>query len=449
MAGGTFDIYTPKVRPGVYSNIESAQGTGLDARERGIAFIPLIDFPYGPEKEFIAIEAAAPDANITKLGYSVYDPILLPVHEALKNAAKVLVYIPAQGAKAKAVATPLTATARFGGRRGNELKVAIVANPAGGFDVSVFLSDTLQSLYKGLATVEDLIAQNNEWIDFSGTGNLVAAAALNLSGGTNGTALNEDVMNMLDAAEGVKWYTMAFPLEPTGEPGDPIPALQAAVASKVIEMREAAGKLVQCAFAKYSGNHEALINVTNGVILENGAVVNSAQATGWVAGATAGATARQSLTYRAYGGAVGVYEPKTNADSIEAIKNGEFFFSMAEMGSVIAEYDINSLKTFDEHKDARFAKNKVLRVFDTVKERILGVFVPGQYPNTPTQWDALEGMGLAILLDMQGENMIIDVDTAADFKVDRSLSRGDSLFVNVGIKPVDTADKIYFPIRVR
>jgi len=232
MAGGKFDILSGKEIPGTFINFESTRQDVVGISERGITLIPLIGHSYGPAKTFIQIGSDAPDAAMQLLGYSVYDNTndnMLLIREAFKNSRSVIVYIPSQGAKAKITQGTLTATAKYGGKRGDDLKFSVTANPLGGFDVGVYLREQTVSEYEGLETISDLIGQNNGWIDFAGTGALTAVAGASLAGGTDGALVVSDITEYLDASESIRWNTMAFPLEATGETDDPVPSLLEAV----------------------------------------------------------------------------------------------------------------------------------------------------------------------------------------------------------------------------
>ena len=140
---------------------------------------------------------------------------MLLIREAFKNASKVLVYIPKEGTKAVAkheLEPNLTATAKHGGTRGNALTVTVAANPVGGFDVTVSLAGNTVAYYEGLSTVDDLIAQDCEYVTFTGSGELAAIAAMNLTGGTDATAQNDDLTTFMDTWEKVKFNTVAMPV---------------------------------------------------------------------------------------------------------------------------------------------------------------------------------------------------------------------------------------------
>ncbi|BBP90934.1 hypothetical protein BsIDN1_45520 [Bacillus safensis] len=73
-------------------------------------------------------------------------------------------------------------------------------------------------------------------------------------------------------------------------------------------LRDDQGRKVQGVLANYSADHEGIINVTSGVVLEDGTEITPAKATAWVAGASAGANFNQSLTFVEYEGAVDTLE---------------------------------------------------------------------------------------------------------------------------------------------
>lgn len=452
MAGGTFDNLAGKVRPGTYINFESTRQDLIGVSPRGIVLIPLIGHDYGPAKEFISLTGDAPDAAMTKLGYSVYDDndSMLLIREAFKNANTVIVYIPNQGAKATGTAGALTATARYGGVRGNSLKFTVTENPVttGSFDVTVYLGTSVVSQYEGLSTIDELVAQNDEWIAFSGTGDLAKNAGITLSGGTTTDMTANDITSFLDASESIRWNTMAFPLAATGESGDPAPALFEAVKSKIKYLREEAGKYRKAVVPNYAANYEGIINVTNSVALADRALT-TAQVTAWVAGADAGASYTQSNTYVVYAGAVDIVGQKNNAAAIAAINNGEFFFSFSEEGDVVVEYDINSLTSFTAPKDKTYRKNRVLRVFDTFAESLMLNFPPNKYDNSPVGWDVMEGVGRSILKQFEDAGALKNVDYDNDFSVDRGRSSGDETYFNVGLEAVDSAEKLFFTIKTR
>ena len=151
MAGGRFDKLVGKVRPGTYINFESGRENAVISNgTRGTVIVPLPKATYGPAKQFIKLTSASPDAAAATFGYSIYDDDpnrqMLLIREAFKRATTVYVYILTEGKEATADITmtlaakaaneeaggeetpatnKLTATAKYGGTRGNLLTVTV------------------------------------------------------------------------------------------------------------------------------------------------------------------------------------------------------------------------------------------------------------------------------------------------------------------------------------
>ena len=195
-------------------------------------------------------------------------------------------------------------------------------------------------------------------------------------------------------------------------------------------------------------DYEGVINVTNSVKVD-GVELTNAEACAWVAAATAAAKNTQSNTYVEYEGATEVVGAKSHEEAVAAINNGEFFFSVSEAGAVVVEYDINTLVTFKDGKDKTYRKNRVIRVFDTFAEALQLNFPPNKYDNSSTGWDIMEGIGRTILKQFEDAGAITAVDYDNDFLVDREASHGDETYFNVGLQPVDSAEKLYFTISTR
>jgi hypothetical protein len=421
--------------------------------------LPLAEHDYGPAGEFITLANSSPDAHITKLGYSVFEnhPNMLLIREAFKRARRVIVYIPRQGARATITVSngdpdptgTITAAARYGGGRGNVLRFAVITNPLEGCDVIVYRGSVVMAIYEQLLTVEELIEQNDDWIEFTGSGDLFEVAGLQLEGGASGTLVVSDITAFLDKSEAVRWNSLAFPFEATGEQDDPTPGLQEAVATKIRYLRNDTGKYRTAALPKFRGNFEGLINVTNSVVLNGGIKLSLAQVTAWVAGADSGSSNIQSNTYVPYIGAIDIVGPKLHDEAVQAVRRGEFFFSFSEEDEVIVEYDINSLTDFRFPRDKTYRKNRVRRVFDTFAESLMLNFPPNRFDNSPADWDVMEGLGRALLLMFYNEGAIKNVDYDYDFLVDRQASSGDETYFDVGLQAVDSAEKLFFTIRTR
>lgn len=446
MAGGKYDKLAGKTRPGTYINFESERNDVVGNSERGIVLLPLIGYDFGPAKTPITLTATAPDAYSVELGRSVYDTTekhMLLIREAFKKASKVIVYITEDGTAATGTAEQLTAKAKYGGPRGNDIHVSVVENPTGGFDVTVYLDADATAVYEGVKTIEELqeAANDDKLVTFSGTGELTAIAGLKLTGGEKKAGSNGDVTAFVDKMEGIHFNTLCFPVTET--------TLQTAAITKIKYMRDSMGKGVNVVLpdAK-TPDHEGVINVTNSVVVDD-VELTHAEACAFIAGITAAASCVKSNTYELYNGATDIVDPKDNEAAIAAINNGEMFFSYSEAGNVIIEYDINSLVSFNKPKDKTYRKNRVIRVLDSIQETIQNNFPPNKYDNSPTGWSVMKGIGQTILKQYEEMGAIKNVDYDADFNIDESLSSGDEVYFIVAIQPVDSAEKLYFTVKTR
>lgn len=452
MAGGTFTMSGKKVRPGTYINTKSGRAATASTNQEGAVVLPLLNAVYGPAQEFIEINASAPDANVSKLGLSIYDddPMMLLIRETLKGCARVFAFIPTAGTKAAAtLGEVLTCTAKYGGSLGNKLKVSVVANATlgtGYFNVNVYLDGALIETHSGVQTIGDL-AGLSDYIDFAPAGSataataLVATAATSLTGGANGALVNADFTTMLDNTEHLDCNCIAFPYSATT-----YAALVAAIQSKVKYFHEDVGKDVFAVLPNTPSDYEMCLNVTNGAKLSDGTVITTEMAVCFMAGVTAGASYTQSNTYRQYPGAVAVNGPKDHSSAVAAINAGEIFFTYDDSHNVVVEYDINSLVTLSTEKTEDYKKMRVQRTLAALRKTIRANFPPNRFNNDSNGWNVMEGIGVGILQDYEADGAIHDVDPSADFLVDRSRSGGDATYFNVAVAVTDSAEKLYFTI---
>ena len=444
MAGGTFKLSSPKVRPGAYVVTKNGKQPTASNAPSGIAIIPLIGYDWGPRGEMIHLTNESPDAAKVKFGRSIYDDneCMVMLQLMFLNATEVYTYIAGGGEKAKGTITLKSGTgnvtAKYPGTLGNKLKVVSVANPEGGFDVSVVLDGSEVELIEGATKVNDL---KSDYVDFAGEGELAAFASASLTGGTNeDSKVNASVATFLDMAEKIKFNYMALP---TSEA-----SLITAAVTKIKYIRNSIGWKCGLVVANSAADYENIYNLTNAIEYA-GEELTIPQSTAWLAGAAAAAGYTTSLTYTTVTGATGVVGTKTNEESIQAIKKGETFFTISESGDVILEYDVNSKVTFTQDDPTDILKGRPCRVYDSFANDLLLTFVPGRFNNDPTGWTVMEGLGRAILKAYQNDGAIQNVDEENDFLVDRGASTGDSVYISCGIQPVDSAEKYYFTVIAR
>ncbi|NGP45739.1 phage tail sheath protein [Bacillaceae bacterium SIJ1] len=418
MAGGTWTTQN-KVRPGLYVNVESVPAAVGTLGERGTTTLAL-PLSWGPTKQIITIQSG--EDIQTVLGYDMTDEKMLLIREALKRAATLLLYRLNTGTHASVTVgeagsgeegetqtgTTLTAQAKYPGVRGNDLAVAIQSNvdqPAQ-FDVKVFLAGREVEAHT-VATAADV---NSAWVELAGE--LQTSAGLTLSGGEDGEVTNEDHTDYLTAIQVESFQTVS--LSSTEQ------SLKELYAAFVNRLREDEGVKIQAVLENDTlPDSEGVISVQNGVILADGTVLSAAEATAWVAGATAAATVNQSLTYSAYDGAVDVNPRLTNTEIESALRDGAFLFTHSD-GRAIVEQDINTFTSYTPTKRQHFSKNRVVRVLDGISndvKRIFESFYIGQVDNNDDGRNMFRQEIVNHLSALQGMNAIQNVDSQTDVAV--------------------------------
>ena len=94
-------------------------------------------------------------------------------------------------------------------------------------------------------------------------------------------------------------------------------------------------------------------------------------------------------------------------------------------------------------------KGRPCRVYDTFANDLLITFIPGKIDNDSIGWAVMEGLGRAMLQAYENDGAITNVDLDEDFLVDQGQSIGDSVYINVGLQAVDSAEKYYFTVVAR
>lgn len=438
MSAGTWTSQN-KVRPGVYVNFKSEAKPLGAVGERGVVTMAL-PISWGESKSVIKIEAG--QDTFETLGYDATSEELLLIREALKRAKTVLLYRLNSGTPATASIHELSVQAQHGGVRGNDIKIVINKNidQSDSYDVQTLVSGELVDS-QTVKQAEEL--QANQWVSFSGAGLLEETAGVALTGGTDGEVTNQDYVNYLAAIEVHDFHTMALPS--TDE------SLKAMFVAFCERLREDEGKKIQVVVENYPlADYEGVISVRNGVVLADGTELSAAQATAWVAGATAGAQVHQSLTHTAYDGAVDVKPRYTHSQIVQALQQGEFIFTH-QSGRALVEQDINSLHTFSPAKGKEFAKNRVVRVLDGINHdfvRVFSDFYLGKVDNNADGRTLLKNECMNYLRTLQNMNAIQNFSSDTDLSVTQGADK-DSVYIETYVQPVDAVEKIYVQVTVR
>lgn len=441
IGGGSFTVQN-KVLPGAYINYVS-MGTNAKMGERGVAALPL-ELNWGPEGQVFKLDAA--DFNATSLKVFGYDPTdanILLVREAMKRAKTLLIYrVNGGGTKASGTVGGMTVTAKYGGTRGNAIKVAVVTNvdDATKMDVVTYLDDMVmdsQTVAKS-GGAASLVA--NDFVTFGTVATLTAATATALTGGTNATVNASKHTAALTAFEVETFNVIGYP--------GTVEDIKSLYAAFVKRLRDDEGKKIVGVLYGYVGDHMGLINVKNGVVLTNGTTVTGDQAVAWVTGASAGAEVNESLTNTAYDDAVDVDVKYTKSQFEAAIKAGEFVF-YADYGKARVLTDINSLTTIGQNMSSDWVSNRVVRVMDGWANdvaRIFGESYIGLVTNSDTGRQLFKADLVSLALQYQS------IDAISNFKSDDiTVQQGDGkrdVAVDCALQPNDSMEKLYMTVVV-
>jgi len=436
MAGGTWTTQN-KVRPGAYANVSSNSLNASMSGTRGTVTLPWSS-GWGAS-EVIEI---TPTSNILNLlGYNLCAPEMLTIREALKRASRLLVFRVNGNTGTQAIASEggLSVRANHRGSRGNDITVRVIADvdADGYYNVETLIDTTIVDVQR----VNDATAlQTNDFITFNAT-SLTPIAGLRLDGGTSGGATTADYVRYFRELETHDFECMALPVE-----DESIKTLGVAY---IHRMRDEEGKKCQLVVAGVKADHEAVINVRNGVILEDGIPVAPHQATAWVAGATAGANVNESNTYAVYEGAEDVTNRLQNTDVIRALENGEFLF-VEHNGRIVVEQDINSLTTFTLERNQAFSKNRVMRVLDSISNNVRHMFADnfiGRVTNDENGRNVFRSALIEYINSLQilgaVENFEVD-----DVQVEAGNDK-DSVVAHLNVQPTDAMEKLYMKVEVR
>lgn len=252
----------------------------------------------------------------------------------------------------------------------------------------------------------------------------------------------EDVSEALTQLKTVAFDTLCYPYD-----GDTETANKTAIAAWIKAMRTDEGIRCQAVLANHEADDEGIINVVQGIVLSGNTAVTAAQATAWVAGATAGAGITTSNTGMVCAGAIDVSPRMTKLEMEAAIKAGKFILRVDSEQNVSVVYDINSLTTVSVDKGKMFTKNRVIRTLDNIANDVTKIFegnYVGRVNNNIEGRSLLKGALVDYFKTLQRMGAIQDFETD-----DVSIQAGtdtDAVAITVAIRPVDSVEKIYITV---
>ncbi|WWU65444.1 phage tail sheath C-terminal domain-containing protein [Clostridium baratii] len=439
MAGGSFTSQN-KIRPGAYINFKSVSKPSGAVGVRGISTMPLV-LGWGPADKLIVINSSdlSDGKLVEKIGYYGYESEITPIREALRNSYKLLLFrIDSNGQKATASISPLNIVAKYPGLVGNRLSIVIKELDDSNFEVKTLLDTKIVDSQIG-ANVEDL--NNNDWVDFAGTGELVANAGTKLTNGSNGTENAENYSKYLALVGNKIFNTMGVHTSNR--------TVKEKVTQFIKQCRENKGKNVQAVLNDYvDANYEGIISVDQGYITKD-EVIGVDGFVGYVTGLTAGAALNESNTYKVITGAIDIINPKTDEEIEEGIKKGKFMISFRQDESIVVETDINTFTEFTLDKSRDFSKNRIIRTLDDINNSIKNKFEKTYIGKISNNADGRTAFKSDIIAYLKELNKMGAID---EFKnEDIVINQGediDSVVVSVGVKPIDAMEKLYMTVLV-
>ena len=260
-----------------------------------------------------------------------------------------------------------------------------------------------------------------------------------------GTGHTSEVLETaLSHLKTVQFNTLCYPYD-----GTSYDANKSTIVTWIEALRSNDGVKAQVVLANQSADRESVINVANGVVLSDGTTLTAAQATAWVAGATAGAKISQSNTGKTYRDAVDVSPRMTKSEMEAAITAGKFIFKVNSAQNVTPVYDINSLVSTTVDKGEVFKKNRVIRTIDGINNDIATIFESnfvGKVNNNSDGRLILKSYLMDYFNGLQKLSAITNF-TSDDVTVNAGAEK-DAVLIECYIQPVDSVEKIYITVNL-
>ena len=391
-----------KVLPGAYINFVSRPRAMGSLGERGVVCVGM-ELDWGREG-MTDIAAAEGRTNCRELfGYTYLSEEMKDLRELFAHAKEVKLYRLNGGEKARMTQDGLTVTAKYPGKRGNDICIKIAENvdESDCWDVETYLDAEVVDA-QTVTRIEDL--RENAFVEFGGTGGLTAAAGIYLTGGTTAAATGSAYTAFLEAAEKEDFNALAY------------------------NGADEKTKKLFVNFTKRMREEEGVKFVT---VL-----------------ASAGAEVNESLTNTAYDGEYEVDARLKKSDYIKGIRKGQLLF-YEEDGTLRVLRDINSFTSFAAAKNSDFSSNRVVRVLDSIANDVANIFSKyylGKQSNNANGRNLLKAEILAYHEELM-KLEAIEGFTADDITVEKGTEKQD-VVVYEAIQPVDAMEKLYMKVEV-
>lgn len=450
MAGGIFTAQD-KVRPGVYVNTEGMPERNDNGSKGTLLLADDVARNWGKH----GVITLTPDSDFKQLiGTDLSDDSTKAINAAFSGGVARILYVNSNNGQRAVVndeKLPWTFTAAYAGSKGNDLTIDVIKNMDGSSVTVKYIFGTELIATERVSSAEQLMGNNFVTVQLvKGADDifakLVGENSYKMTGGT--TAADNDLSDALSDALERCTFDVA-----TTAGIDLNSNMHALLAQLVQDMRDKNGYHVTAVVpglptTKYDS--DAVSVVVNGVVLNDGTVIDTTNAAAFFAGASASCPLSESLTNTEYPGTKDTLPRLNNENIIDALNAGHVVFTNRRNGSVVIEQDINSLVTINGKKNGSFRKNRTIRTLDYISNHIKEIaektFI-GKISNNETGRGLLKAEIVKALRDMQDANEIEDFQPADVTTVAGDAS--DAVTVNIMVKPVDSIEKIYMTIKAQ
>ena len=431
LGGGTF-VAQNKVLPGAYINFVSLAAASEILSDRGIATMPL-ELDWGVEGAVFEVTSANFQENSMKLFGHPYDHAKMKgLRDLFKNITTLYAYrLNGGGTKA----TNAHATAKFGGVRGNDLKIVIQKNVDDEtmFDVQTVMDTTVVDT-QTVAKATDLVA--NDFVTWKGA-DLAVTAGVALAGGTNGTVDGSAHQTYLDKIESYSFNVLGVV---TTE--DSVKGLYVNFCKR---LRDEVGAKFQVVVYNKAADYEGVINVKNKVTDDGW---NESCLVYWVTGIAAGCAVNKCNLNKIYDGEFTVDVDYTQTQLTKAIQAGEFVLHKVGSDVRVLE-DINSLVTVTDTKGDIFKDNQTIRVIDQIANDIAVLFNTKYLGAVPNDAAGRISLWTDIVKHHEQMQTIRAIEGFSDEDV--TVSQGNdkkTVVVNDAVTVVNAMAKLYMTVTV-
>ena len=433
LGGGTF-VTQNKILPGAYINFVSAAKASATLSDRGIAAMAF-ELDWGIDGEVFEVTNGDFQKDSMKIfGYDYTHEKLKGLRDLFKNVKTLYAY-KLNSAGVKAANT--YATAKFGGLRGNDLKVIIQKNTddATKFDVKTLL-DTSVLDTQTVGTAKEL--KDNAFVVWKKDATLAVTVSTPLTGGTNGEAVTTaDYQTFLNKIESYSFNAIGVVSETA--------AINQLFSAYGKRLRDEMGVKFQTVTFANAADYEGTVNVKNETADE---ACSKASLVYWVTGVIAACEVNKSNLNKKYDGEFTVKADFTQAQLENAIKAGEFTLHKVGADMRVLQ-DINSLVTISDTKGDVFKDNQTIRVIDQIANDLAVLFKNKYLGNVPN--DAAGRISLWSDV-VKHHEQLQNIRAIEDFKdTDVQVAQGDNkkaVIVSDLVTVVNAMAQLYMTVTV-